>query len=705
VKTPVLVFLLLPVAASAASSSLQFVPGGNIAAQGVLPLSGGKVAVFGAMVAPGCTAGLNGSCNQTTTPLLAVLDSSGNLLSALATSALGGGNSSISASATDASGNIWIAGQTDSDNFPLVQPLFSQKPDYQAIGFVAKLDPGLNILFSTFFGAPGASSPIWLAVDSSGNAYITGSTVSAGFPTTGPILGSPGSSNNPASVVIYTFVSKISPDGGALLFSRLLGGDGSSCMGGSACIGSSADTVPSAIAVAGNGAITVGGSTNATNFPVTANVYTTPGGAFVSRISADGSQLIWSTEIGSSAGPGPYFVYSSIKSIAVDTADSVYIAGIAPAPITTTPNALQPTILLGSQVNQQNGFTMKLSSDATQVLFATNLGGSTGATLSGLTLDGAGNVWISGNTNSSNFPGLSIVPSSGVDFALELNANATAIQQIFDFVPATVTQSPAFDSNGNLLLLASAGNLLRLNPSTALSSPAVLAVTNSAVAREAVGVGSGELVTLYGVGLGPSTPIAGEPDQNGLYPTQLGGVTVTFGGGGLPSVPAPLLYAAPGQINLQVPFNILSTNTVTVMTPNGPLPALQLQENGSLGIFGVVNQDGTVNSAANPGPQGSIVSLYITGLGAPSPTAQNGQVSVSANSFFSGQVEVTLQGSFYPLSLLYAGTAPTLINGLDQVAVQLPAGVPNPLLEVMLVLPPYGTFGPATSNVVVVYTQ
>jgi hypothetical protein len=140
---------LLPVLASAASSSLQFVtvPGvpaqsefqpASLAAQSALPMPGGSILVFGAVTVSGCTVTSSQSCDQTTAALLVILDSSGNQLSALQVSALGSGNSSISSAAVDAAGNLWIAGQTNSDDFPLVNPLYSVKADYGTIGFVAK---------------------------------------------------------------------------------------------------------------------------------------------------------------------------------------------------------------------------------------------------------------------------------------------------------------------------------------------------------------------------------------------------------------------------------------------------------------------------------------------------------------------------------------------------------------------------------------
>ncbi len=210
-------------------------------------------------------------------------------------------------------------------------------------------------------------------------------------------------------------------------------------------------------------------------------------------------------------------------------------------------------------------------------------------------------------------------------------------------------------------------------------------------------------MTIYGSESGPSTGIAATPNANGQYPTELGGVSVQLGGAGS-AVSAPLLYVGPNQINSEAPSVVLAPTTVTVETPSGALPAMAINVVGSIGVFGVVNPDGSVNSAANPAKEGSIVSLYLTGLGLPINSTHDGSISPSANDAFINLVEVDWNGDTVPLPLFYAGTAPGLIDGLDQINVQLPAGAQNPILTVV-VPNVYGSTLPATSNGVSVYAQ
>src|SRR6185437_580596 len=107
-----------------------------------------------------------------------------------------------------------------------------------------------------------------------GNAYVVGTTGDPAFPATGPVFGT-GAPVSFGSLQprFYTFISKISADGSNLLYSRLLGGNGSPCMGVSSCTSYLVSTQPSGLAVDADGNLTVAGDTNATNFPVTANAY------------------------------------------------------------------------------------------------------------------------------------------------------------------------------------------------------------------------------------------------------------------------------------------------------------------------------------------------------------------------------------------------------------------------------------------------
>src|SRR5579863_3102018 len=636
-----LLAFLLPAIAGAASTTVQFVPNSpyGMNEQRAIPLPGGNVLIAGSQGFASCSIFLQ-NCDQIQqSPHIIVLDSTGLQTKAFADPlALGSGNGIVLDAAVDPSGNIWIAGQTDSDDFPLVHALFTYKRPYHVAGFVAKLDSNLNILFSTFLaGQPPPGQPYFpsaatnIAIDAAGNAYIAGNTGEPGFPTTGPVFGTGTAGVGPSSEypLVYTFVAKISPDGSQLIYSHLLGGDQLSCVSPMGCMVSgglgAANTTANALAIDTEGNATIAGFTTASNFPVTPNAYQSickcvdmAQNGFVTRISADGSKLLWSTYFANSVTNAT--IFDEVQSIALDAFGNVYLAGETSSGMATSPGALQPSVTGGG------GFAAKLSSDGAKLLYATNLGGTgvgnaNAATLRGLTLDPSGNAWIAGSTNAPDFPGLSNTPATGIDFALELNGDGSALEQIIGVVPGTVTQPPSFDSTGNLLLFSSKGNLLRLDTSNVLSAPAVLALTNAAIGTAEAGIAPGEIVTLYGVGLGPSPGIVGTPNDKGLYPIILDGVKVQFENAGPSPVDGPLLYVGPNQINFQVPFAFSGQSSIVITTPTMTLAPIWITQITSVGVFhepgsnyaAALNQDQSINSASNPAKPGSIISLFATG--------------------------------------------------------------------------------------------
>jgi uncharacterized protein (TIGR03437 family) len=213
----------------------------------------------------------------------------------------------------------------------------------------------------------------------------------------------------------------------------------------------------------------------------------------------------------------------------------------------------------------------------------------------------------------------------------------------------------------------------------------------------------GELVSLYGIGIGPSQAVIATPSAAG-FPVQLGGVQVTVYG-----MPAPLLYAGANQINLQVPFELRPGmylyDTIEVDGPFGKLnlhanvtPSLGLFYSGSPPDAAALNQDGSVNSAANPAKAGSVVSLFGTGA---LLSGIDGTVATAATTLSQQANHLQVFDSFgNELTLLYAGSAPGLIDGVFQINVLLPSG-PSTLLTLQSV----NAFGTQSSNTVHIYLE
>jgi hypothetical protein len=302
--------------------------------------------------------------------------------------------------------------------------------------------------FSTYLGGEGMTADIAsdIAVDAAGNVYVVGSTTSPVFPTTS------GAFQTARAGPGNAFVTKLTPDGSALIYSTYLGGNGS---------GSSApfDDRGSSIAVDASGNVWVAGLTTSTNFPTTSGaVQTTYGGghydAFVTKLDATGSALLYSTYLGGSGGdfgggialdaagnayvtgtagssnfpttlgafqatcPGAFvakltpdhgagLLYStclgspgsSAKAIAVDPSGHAYVTGSAAADFPVTPGAFQTTF--GGDVD---AFVAKLNRDGTALVYATYLGGSSDERGAGIAIDASGHAYVTGDSRSTDFP-------------------------------------------------------------------------------------------------------------------------------------------------------------------------------------------------------------------------------------------------------------------------------------------------------------
>lgn len=235
---------------------------------------------------------------------------------------------------------------------------------------------GSTLIFSTFLGGNLEEQGWALALDSAGNAYISGNTISTNFPTT------PGPFDPTANGSKDIFVSKLSNDGSTLLYSTYLGGGGY-------------DNSWS-IAVDGGNNAYITGFTGSGNFPTTPNAYdTTLNGndAFVTKLNTDGTALVYSTFLG---GDGA----EEGGEILVDNVGRAYIAGKTDfTNYPTTAGAMDTTYNGG-----WDGFITVLNNTGSALVFSTFLGGVQTDEVWGMTLDGVGNVYLTGYTDSPNFP-------------------------------------------------------------------------------------------------------------------------------------------------------------------------------------------------------------------------------------------------------------------------------------------------------------
>ncbi|HEX7889446.1 MAG TPA: SBBP repeat-containing protein [Ramlibacter sp.] len=341
--------------------------------------------------------------------------------------------------AIDAQGNAYVTGKTQSSNFPTTGGAFDRTPNIpqtprpQTIddGFVAKLNPtGSALVYSTYLGGTDNDEMRAIAVDASGNAYVTGETASVDYPTTAGAFDRTQNGENDV------FVTKLNATGTALVYSTYLGG--------------TVSEIANAIAVNPANEAFVVGSTRSANFPTTPGAFdTTHNGnfdAYVTRLNAAGSALVYSTFLGGSD-------WDDGNAIALDAAGNAYVAGGASSPeFPTTAGAFRTVLSPGAS----DGFVAKLNPAGTGLVWSTFV---PRAGITDIALDAAGNVWLTGVTSAADFP----VTQDAFDtsfngvsdaFLAGLNANGTALIYA-TFLGGTASEigfSIAVDANGKIYL-------------------------------------------------------------------------------------------------------------------------------------------------------------------------------------------------------------------------------------------------------------
>jgi hypothetical protein len=315
--------------------------------------------------------------------------------------------------AVDSGGNTYVTGRTGSTNFPTANAV---QPNYSGgltDAFVAAISPtGSTLLYSTFLGGSDNDEGHGIAVDSAGNAYVTGWTRSMDFTTASAL-------QTTYNGGIDAFVAKFSPTGSTLLYSTYLGGGGLD--------------IATGVAVDGAGKAYVTGYTRSTDFPTVNALQPTNNGGqwatrypwsntnpFVAAVDPTGQTLIYSTYLGSSG-------WDEAFAIAVDSAGNACITGVTYSfDFPTTANALQPTT-----IGSLDAFVAKLDPTGSTLLYSTYLGGGSDDEAHGIAVDSAGNVYVTGWTWSADFPTANPVqPSKRGDydaFVAKLNPTGSTL--------------------------------------------------------------------------------------------------------------------------------------------------------------------------------------------------------------------------------------------------------------------------------------
>jgi uncharacterized repeat protein (TIGR01451 family) len=314
----------------------------------------------------------------------------------------GSGKDTTGGIVVDAQGSAYVIGRTTSPDFPTTDGAFQTTygGDFDLFdfddsdAFVAKFNPeGTMLVYSTYLGGNDFDVGHEIAIDSFGNVYVTGKTNSPDFPTTDGAFQTTYGGNYDA------FVAKLNPEGSALVYSTYLGGAGEE-------EGFDEDlAIGFNIAVDNEGSAYVIGQTKSIDFPIENAFQPALRGSsdiFVTKLSAAGAALVYSTYLGGSGDegfPGVLTERGLITGIAVDAEGSAYVTQNTNSPDFPTVNPIQTT--LGGDFDS---FVTKLNPEGSALLYSTYLGGEGFEASLGIAVDNEGSAYVIGMTGSADFP-------------------------------------------------------------------------------------------------------------------------------------------------------------------------------------------------------------------------------------------------------------------------------------------------------------
>ncbi len=581
--------------------------------------------------------------------------------------------------ALDGSGNIYIADSLNQRIRKIASNSISSIAGNGLISYSGNGGPALNAQMNAPQGA---------AVDSAGNLYVadTGNNVVRKVAKDGTITafagtGTAGSGgdggaatsaqlNSPEAVAVDSAGNVYIADSGNSRVRKVAAGGGISTVAGNGTPGYGGDGgaatgaqlyTPTSVAVDGAGNLYIADFNNSRVRKVSAGgAITTVAGNGNSGYSGDGS-------------PATSAQINLPQSVAVDAVGNLYIADT------------------GNNVVRQVGANGLITTVA-----GNGLGGYSGdggpavqaqlGNPSAIAVDSAGSLYVAdGSTRIRKvFPNGLIVTIAGNGTAGYSGDGGAATSAQLNG-PSGV----AVDSAGSVYVADTGNNAVRsLQPSGFGLS--VAAVTNGATNKTGA-IAPGEVVVLYGSGMGPSALATFKLNSAGQVPTITGGASVYFN-----NIPAPVLYSSANQVGAIVPFGVTGSKVQVVSQYNGQVaapvtvdlapvaPALFTLNASGAGPAAALNQDYSVNGSGNPAKAGSYVFLYATGLGQTNPGGQDGVPTGSTLPLPLQTVTATIGGK--PATVQFAGGAPGLVAGVMQINVKVPDGLTAGAVEAIVSL-------------------
>jgi uncharacterized protein (TIGR03437 family) len=547
---------------------------------------------------------------------------------------LGGtGDDAVAGIAVDSTGDAYLVGTTDSTDFPttpgVLQRTLKGSGGNNCVtfgdAFVAKLNPaGTQLVYSTYLGGSLDDFGTAIAIDSQGNAYVAGATLSTDFPTVNSVQGSlkgsggepgrPSCNGSPLFDAGDAFVAKLNPTATQLIFSTYLGG--------------SLDDAAFSIALDSTQNVYVGGFTLSSDFPTTSGAFQTVfhgvdpvneffhfGDGFVAKLSNSGSNLVYSTYLG---GTGDDIV----SGLATDRDGTVYLTGSTSSPdFPVTSTAVQP--LYGGYLDQSlpylieqnigDAYVTRMNPTGTKLLYSTYLGGSENDSGQAIAVDPSGIVYVAGWTDSTDFPvtanaaqqtfggdstsvRANYLPcGDGFLAMIDPNLPHSVYSTYFggeyndEFFGLTLdssgniwmagrTESPNYPITANAAQKSYTGGyagvggpaptdpiymqavVTEFSTTRTPGGPVLDAVTNAASNKAGV-VSPGMLFVAYGANFGPTSLISAAVDPvTGLLSANLAGASILFDG-----VPAPLVYINGSVVAGTVPYEVAGENVTQVV--------------------------------------------------------------------------------------------------------------------------------------------
>jgi uncharacterized protein (TIGR03437 family) len=558
----------------------------------------------------------------------------------------GSADDGATAIAVDSAGNAYVAGTATSPDFPNDGNLATPPvPGSTERSFVFKLDPTGQLVFSDLLGGSTNSFAQAVAVNAAGQALVTGTSVGTGFPSTTGVYSVSDTSFAP-------FLLEVDPTGAKIVFSATgIGGN--------------------AIALDPSGNIYVAGTTGDLAYPLTPGTYqpTFPvfqtciapctgqfqgPNQYATKLDPTGAKIIFSTAVSGSGN-------TMNNGLAVDAEGNVYLTGLAGVSYPYTVPVPTPPVApaLDNLSTPALPFLSKLDPNGQKLLFSVPVGGM------GVQVDSNGAAYVGGIFGvfdlydvAASLPALAGVPSACLQ---STTARSAYVSQV-DASAGNVLGSQ-FLGGSTLVIsgVALAGSTLWTTGATSLANfpftpnalispnlgpnqfegaylgavdfsqsappagtPQIGCVVDAANLQAAGPIVPYQLLTIFGSGLGPATPVSATNDST----TSLSGVSVTFGG-----LAAPLLYVSSNQINVAVPlvsaggvsgtlmqvnvngvssvpleFPVVSANPTLFVSPGSYDPTFE----GSFAV--ALNANGFVNSPTNPAQLGSVITVFVNGL-------------------------------------------------------------------------------------------